>query len=164
MSLWKSWGAWPQTPGSARAPRTGFGASPKRTLFASAGEERGGDDPGPPERSFAAGCRKEHARRVRSPEFWLVGSLVCAISLGHSFAQDAVAPPATEEIVISATRFALPEEETPATVSVITAQDLEEKQTERVSDALREVPGLTVVQSGAAGQLTSVFTRGLFVS
>src|SRR3982751_6030997 len=32
---------------------------------------------------------------------------------------------------------------------------------ERVSDALREIPGLSVVQTGTAGQLTSVFTRGL---
>ena len=31
----------------------------------------------------------------------------------------------------------------------------------RVADALREVPGLAVVQTGAPGQLTSVFTRGL---
>jgi vitamin B12 transporter len=30
-----------------------------------------------------------------------------------------------------------------------------------VSDALREVPGLSVVQTGTPGQLTSVFTRGL---
>ena len=30
-----------------------------------------------------------------------------------------------------------------------------------MSDALREVPGLSVVQTGYAGQLTSVFTRGL---
>src|SRR4029077_13989767 len=34
-------------------------------------------------------------------------------------------------------------------------------QTERVSDALREVPGLAVVQTGTPGQLTSVFMRGL---
>jgi vitamin B12 transporter len=46
-------------------------------------------------------------------------------------------------------------------VSVVTSQDFEEKQIERVADALREVPGLSVVQSGTAGQLTSVFTRGL---
>ena len=30
-----------------------------------------------------------------------------------------------------------------------------------MSDALREVPGLSVVQTGTAGQLTSVFMRGL---
>ena len=39
--------------------------------------------------------------------------------------------------------------------------DLEQKQTERVADALRQVPGLSVVQTGPPGQLTSVFTRGL---
>jgi vitamin B12 transporter len=44
---------------------------------------------------------------------------------------------------------------------VISSDDLEQKQIERVSDALREVPGLSVVQTGTPGQLTSVFTRGL---
>ena len=34
------------------------------------------------------------------------------------------------------------------------------KQIERVSNALREVPGLNVVQTGTPGQLTSVFMRG----
>jgi vitamin B12 transporter len=38
---------------------------------------------------------------------------------------------------------------------------MEQKQTERVGDALREIPGLAVVQTGTQGQLTSVFTRGL---
>ena len=36
-----------------------------------------------------------------------------------------------------------------------------QRQTDRVADALREVPGISVSQSGAPGQLTSVFTRGL---
>ena len=72
-------------------------------------------------------------------------------------AQDAL----TEEIVVSATRLPVPEEESPAAISVVTAQELEERQVRRVADALREVPGITVAQSGAPGQLTSVFTRGL---
>ena len=67
----------------------------------------------------------------------------------------------TEEIIVSATRVPTPEDESPASVSVITAQDLEIKQARRVADALREVPGVSVVQTGAPGQLTSVFTRGL---
>jgi vitamin B12 transporter len=65
------------------------------------------------------------------------------------------------EVIVSATRTEIPEEESPASVSVITSEDIEQKQIQRVSDALREVPGLSVVQSGAPGQLTSVFTRGL---
>jgi vitamin B12 transporter len=66
-----------------------------------------------------------------------------------------------EAVIVSATRTEIPEEESPATVSVITSEDIEQKQIERVSDALREVPGLSIVQTGTAGQLTSVFTRGL---
>ena len=67
----------------------------------------------------------------------------------------------SERVVVSATRFDIPLEQSPASVSVINSEDLEQKQIERVSDALREVPGLSVVQTGTAGQLTSVFTRGL---
>jgi vitamin B12 transporter len=66
-----------------------------------------------------------------------------------------------EQIVVTATRFDIPLDQSPATVSVITSEDIEQKQIQRVSDALREVPGLSVVQTGTAGQLTSVFMRGL---
>src|SRR6266702_8860291 len=66
-----------------------------------------------------------------------------------------------EQVVVSATRFDIPLDQSPASVSVITSEDLEQKQIERVSNALREVPGLSIVQTGTAGQLTSIFTRGL---
>jgi vitamin B12 transporter len=66
-----------------------------------------------------------------------------------------------EPIVVTATRLETPADESPATVSVVTSEFLEEHQTRRVADALREVPGLSVVQTGPPGQLTSVFTRGL---
>ena len=54
----------------------------------------------------------------------------------------------TEPIVVSATRVDVPLDQSPATVSVIDAQDLEIKQIERVAEALREVPGLSVVETG----------------
>jgi vitamin B12 transporter len=66
-----------------------------------------------------------------------------------------------ESVVVSATRFDIPLDQSPASASVISSEELEQKQIERVSDALREVPGLSVVQTGSPGQLTSVFTRGL---
>jgi vitamin B12 transporter len=66
-----------------------------------------------------------------------------------------------ERVVVSATRTDIPLDQSPASVSVIDSQDFEIKQTQRVSDSLREVPGLSVVQTGSGGQLTSVFTRGL---
>ena len=64
-------------------------------------------------------------------------------------------------VVVSATRFEIPLDRSPASVSVIDSEDIDHKQIERVSAALREVPGLNVVQTGTPGQLTSVFMRGL---
>jgi vitamin B12 transporter len=69
--------------------------------------------------------------------------------------------PEAEAVVVSATRFDIPLDQSPASVSVIDSADIDHKQIERVSDALREVPGLAVVQTGTPGQLTSVFMRGL---
>src|SRR5436309_5685587 len=69
--------------------------------------------------------------------------------------------PEAEPVVVSATRFDIPLDQSPASVSVIDSQDMDNKQIERVADALRAVPGLSVVQTGTPGQLTSVFTRGL---
>src|SRR5213082_1246231 len=98
-------------------------------------------------------------------ELWLAGIWLMTAPL-ISRAQEPSPTASTveaqaEEIVVSATRFDIPLEQSPASVSVIDSQDLDQKQIERVSDALREVPGLSVVQTGTSGQLTSVFTRGL---
>ncbi|HYY13262.1 MAG TPA: TonB-dependent receptor [Chthoniobacterales bacterium] len=96
--------------------------------------------------------------------FVLLGLSIASISL----AQNAI--PSTsqveteaeaESVVVSATRTDIPLDQSPATVSAISSDELEQKQIERVSDALREVPGLSIVQTGTPGQLTSVFTRGL---
>ena len=43
----------------------------------------------------------------------------------------------TERVVVSATRFDIPLDQSPASASVITSQEIEVKQIERVSDALR---------------------------
>jgi vitamin B12 transporter len=67
----------------------------------------------------------------------------------------------TEAVIVSATRTEIPLEQSPASISVISSEEIEARQIERVGDALREVPGLSVVQTGVPGQLTSVFTRGL---
>ena len=69
--------------------------------------------------------------------------------------------PEAAPVVVSATRFDIPLDQSPASVSVIDSQEIDNKQIERVADALREVPGLAVVQTGTPGQLTSVFLRGL---
>ena len=104
--------------------------------------------------------------RYRPVCFVLVSLMSAAFSVR---AQDAVRStsadgdqlPEAEPVIVSATRFDIPLDQSPASVSVIDSQDIEHKQIERVSDALREVPGLAVVQTGTPGQLTSVFMRGL---
>jgi vitamin B12 transporter len=99
------------------------------------------------------------------PVCLLVFSLLTATSSMRG--QDAVRSPIdqpeaeVEPVIVSATRFDVPLDQSPTSVSVITSQDLEIKQIKRISDALREVPGLSVVQTGTPGQLTSVFMRGL---
>ena len=66
-----------------------------------------------------------------------------------------------EAVVVSATRTEIPLDQSPSSATLITSEELQEKQIVRVADALREVPGLSIVQTGTPGQLTSVFTRGL---
>jgi vitamin B12 transporter len=79
----------------------------------------------------------------------------------ESISADGDQLPESEPVVVSATRFDIPLDRSPASVSVIDSQDIDNKQIERVADALREVPGLAVVQTGTRGQLTSIFMRGL---
>ncbi len=137
-----------EAPGSAHVPCAGRGVSPRLTFF---GQRNHRSKPA------TVGLRRQHTRRVCYQALWFA---LFFSSLSVSLAQDAISPQ-TSELVVSATRVSMAEEDTPASVSVITAEDLEQKQIERVSDALREIPGLSVVQSGAPGQLTSVFNRGL---
>ena len=136
----------------------------------------------PPSRTFLAVCQRlrstflgetlsarhrksernlsPHARYpIRLVALLILAPLVC-------FGQEASPTPTPSEmeaepIVVTATRFDIPLDLSPASVSVINSEDFEQKQIQRISDALREVPGLSVVQTGTAGQLTSVFTRGL---
>jgi vitamin B12 transporter len=101
------------------------------------------------------------------PLSWLLAALLIWAASHTSRAQNPTpsqlltSEAETEEIVVTATRIDLPIDQSPASVSVINLWDLEIKQTKRVAEALREVPGLSVVETGAPGQLTSVFTRGL---
>ncbi|PYL07937.1 MAG: hypothetical protein DME33_08855 [Verrucomicrobia bacterium] len=112
---------------------------------------------------FAQGRLHQHPRRARYP---IRLATLFAFAPFFCFAQEVSPTPSpseaeAEQVVVSATRFEIPLEQSPASASVIGSEDIEQKQIERVSDALREVPGLSVVQTGTAGQLTSVFTRGL---
>ncbi|MGH7652291.1 MAG: TonB-dependent receptor plug domain-containing protein [Gemmatimonadaceae bacterium] len=63
-------------------------------------------------------------------------------------------------VVVSASTVPRPATELSQAVTVISGADLRARGVQRVSDALREVPGAMLVQSGSYGSVTSLFLRG----
>ena len=66
----------------------------------------------------------------------------------------------SESVVVSAAQVEIPLSAASSSVTVITRDDLEKHQVETVADALRAVPGLSVVANGGRGAVTCVFPRG----
>jgi vitamin B12 transporter len=64
------------------------------------------------------------------------------------------------EVVVTANRTPIAAGDVGSSQSLITAQEIEQKQQPLVSDILRGSPGLDVVRSGGPNQITSVFMRG----
>ena len=65
-----------------------------------------------------------------------------------------------QEIVVTASAVPETVESTPASVTVIHKKEIERREARDVEDVLREVPGLTVSQTGSLGKTSSVFIRG----
>ena len=63
-------------------------------------------------------------------------------------------------VVISASKVPKPASTLTQAVTVIHGEDLRARGVSRVIDALREVPGAMLVQSGSSGAVTSLFLRG----
>ena len=64
------------------------------------------------------------------------------------------------EIVVSATRTETPYYNVASSVSIITAEQISQKQYSSVVDLLREIPGVTIIQQGGPGKLSYVYLRG----
>lgn len=69
-------------------------------------------------------------------------------------------PQILDSIVVTASLRAEERQDLPATVDVINADQLEAWQVTNVAEALESLAGMTVVQQGSPGQLTSLFVRG----
>src|SRR3954451_3782385 len=63
-------------------------------------------------------------------------------------------------VVVSASKVPRPAEALTQAVTVLSGDDLRARGVTRVTDALREVPGAMLVQSGSYGAITSLFLRG----
>jgi vitamin B12 transporter len=66
----------------------------------------------------------------------------------------------TERVTVTATKVDVPSTKVGSALSVITVEELEDKQIRLVVDALRTVPGLDVRRTGGPGSVTSLFIRG----
>ena len=66
----------------------------------------------------------------------------------------------SESVVVSASPIEVARSAAPASLTVVTSEDLAAHQVESVGDALRQVAGLSVARSGGRGALTSLFPRG----
>jgi vitamin B12 transporter len=64
------------------------------------------------------------------------------------------------DLLVTATRTAWDAEAIPAATTVLRGDDLRARGVRFVSEALREVPGMMLVQTGSYGAVTSAFMRG----
>jgi vitamin B12 transporter len=88
-------------------------------------------------------------------------------TLGLATAIATAAAPADEDngsgpeaVVVTATRIPTPETQVASSITVITADDIANRQSQDLPGVLQDVPGLNVVRSGGPGGQTSIFMRG----
>ncbi|HYL57261.1 MAG TPA: TonB-dependent receptor [Candidatus Acidoferrales bacterium] len=74
------------------------------------------------------------------------------------------AAPKLKQVVVTATRIEQPIAEIGTTVTVVDDSQIESQKIDRVENVLREVPGVTVTQSGSPGAETDVSIRGATAS
>lgn len=89
-------------------------------------------------------------------------AVTCALSAiaSHSAGAQARDTAQLGTVVVSASKVPRPAGTLSQAVTVLSGDDLRSRGVTRVSDALREVPGASLVQSGSYGAVTSLFLRG----
>ena len=108
--------------------------------------------------------KDQHLKKIRS---LAIASLFLApVILGAAetnalpIAEAVSATNTLEEITVTATRIATPQEKSPTAITVITREEIEQSQQHLVADVLRGQPGVAVAATGLPGSQTSVFLRG----
>lgn len=88
---------------------------------------------------------------------------VCVVGAAHAAEDEQAADKKlyyTPEIVVTASRIEWPVDKTASFVTVISKDDIQRQHAGSVSELLRSVVGLNVVQSGSKGKAASLFIRG----
>jgi vitamin B12 transporter len=90
-----------------------------------------------------------------------VASLATLALAGAARAQQVASDTARmAPVEVTATRSPLRADRTPSSVTVVTGEQFRSQGITTVSEALRTVPGLSIVQTGSYGGTTSLFIRG----
>ncbi len=69
-------------------------------------------------------------------------------------------PTFNDQLLVSASLDAEAKDQIPASVTVVSAAEMDARQVSTLADALTLVPGLSIVQTGSPGQQSSLFVRG----
>jgi len=91
--------------------------------------------------------------------FFFAAAVLVSVSAGRVGAQDNDTTH-LGTVVVSASKVPTPASTLTQAVTVLSGADLRARGVMRVVDALREVPGASLVQSGSFGSITSLFLRG----
>jgi len=86
--------------------------------------------------------------------------LFAALLGGVSAAAPQSSAPFADSITVTATAAPEKTAEVPATVDVVSAQEISDRKVAQAIDLLRTLPGLELVQAGSRGKATSLFSRG----
>jgi vitamin B12 transporter len=95
--------------------------------------------------------------RIRSIRPVMIALAIPAAASAQDIARDTAR---TAAVVVTATRSPLAAARVPATVTLVSGEQLRREGITTVADALRRVPGLSVTETGSHGGATSLFIRG----
>src|SRR5438046_6721274 len=99
-------------------------------------------------------------KSIKSKSNLLALTSAIVISVSHDVLAQAPDTAELGTVVVSASKVPRPANTLSQAVTILSGDDLRARGVTRVSDALREVPGASLVQSGSDGALTSLFLRG----
>jgi vitamin B12 transporter len=89
-----------------------------------------------------------------------VSILLAAAATGNLHGQESPDTARLAPVVTTGTRVPVPQASAPVAITVITGESLRARGITHVADALRDVPGVALAQSGSAGAHTALFLRG----
>ena len=96
-------------------------------------------------------------KRYKKTTSILVAIAVCVVFSQQLLAEDALE---LEDMLVTAGLQPISTRDVASSVTIITREEIEQKQVKYLSDLLRDVPGFSVSQAGGAGAQTQVRVRG----